>query len=153
MCCECACAEWFAESDNLVKPEEPIWDPNAFVTYGKWMDGWESRRRRAKGHDWSIIRLGAPGTILGIDVDTAHFTGNYPPHVSVQAADLSEEPRELKELEDRRTRVKASREDGHMGTKASEEEIRLAERLRSEVKKKKLKINCTIAIRMLCIAT
>lgn len=52
------------------------------------MDGWETRRKRIPGHDWCIIRLGIPGVIKGLDIDTSFFTGNYPPKVSVQAACL-----------------------------------------------------------------
>ena len=52
------------------------------------MDGWESRRKRKPGHDWSIIKLGIPGVIKGVDVDTSFFTGNYPPRISIQAATL-----------------------------------------------------------------
>jgi len=52
------------------------------------MDGWETRRKRIPGHDWCIIKLGIPGVIKGLDIDTSFFTGNYPPKVSVQAASL-----------------------------------------------------------------
>jgi len=54
------------------------------------MDGWESRRKRTPGHDWCIIKLGVPGIIEGLDIDTSYFTGNYPPRVSVQAACLTD---------------------------------------------------------------
>jgi len=61
-----------------------------FTLYGKWMDGWETRRKRIPGHDWCIIKLGIPGVIKGLDIDTSFFTGNYPPKVSLQAASLDE---------------------------------------------------------------
>ena len=70
--------EYFALADNLLKPETPIWVPDKFTKRGKWMDGWETRRRRSAGVDWCIVRLGAPGIVRGIVVDTAHFTGNFP---------------------------------------------------------------------------
>ncbi len=70
--------EYFALADNLLKPETPVWVPDRFTKRGKWMDGWETRRRRTPGVDWCIVRLGAPGIVSGIVVDTAHFTGNYP---------------------------------------------------------------------------
>jgi len=70
--------EYFALADNLLKPEAPIWVPDKFTKRGKWMDGWETRRRRSPGVDWCIVRLGAPGIVRGIVVDTAHFTGNFP---------------------------------------------------------------------------
>ncbi|WP_412517411.1 allantoicase [Actinomadura madurae] len=77
--------ELFAERENLIKPEraEPS---SAFGNKGKVYDGWETRRRRGPGHDWAIVRLGVPGVVHGVDVDTAWFTGNYPPFVSVEAA-------------------------------------------------------------------
>jgi allantoicase len=70
--------EYFALADNLLKPEAPIWVADKFTKRGKWMDGWETRRRRSPGVDWCIVRLGAPGIVRGIVVDTAHFTGNFP---------------------------------------------------------------------------
>ena len=54
------------------------------------MDGWESRRKRISGHDWCVIKLGIPGLIHGVDVDTSFFTGNYAPKMSIQAACLGE---------------------------------------------------------------
>jgi len=63
--------EYFALADNLLKPETPIWVPDKFTKRGKWMDGWETRRRRSAGVDWCIVRLGAPGIVRGIVVDTA----------------------------------------------------------------------------------
>ena len=53
--------------------------------HGKWMDGWESRRKRTPGHDHCVIRLGVPGVVHGFDIDTSYFTGNYPPQVSIEA--------------------------------------------------------------------
>ena len=53
---------------------------------GKVYDGWETRRRREDGHDWAIVRLGVPGVVRGVDIDTSWFKGNYPPHASVEAA-------------------------------------------------------------------
>jgi allantoicase len=81
--------EWFATAENLLLPHEPQFDPDAFVPEGKLMDGWESRRRRGGGHDWLILKLGIPGSITAFEVDTAWFTGNYAPRISIQAADLS----------------------------------------------------------------
>ena len=54
------------------------------------MDGWETRRKRIPGHDWCIIKLGIPGLIKGLDIDTAYFTGNFPPKASIQVACLEE---------------------------------------------------------------
>ena len=77
--------EFFAAKENLLKPEKPIWLADKYTDRGKWMDGWESRRRRTPGHDWCIIRLGVPGVIRGIVVDTSFFTGNFPPQTSLDA--------------------------------------------------------------------
>ena len=80
--------EFFAVADNLLKRAEPSYDPNAYCSQGKVMDGWESRRRRQPGHDWCVIRLAYKGTIAGFEVDTAYFTGNFAPRISIQAANL-----------------------------------------------------------------
>jgi len=77
--------DFFAPKENLLKPEKPIGIPDKYTDRGKWMDGWETRRRRTPGHDWCIIRLGLPGVIRTIVVDTAFFKGNYPSHCSLDA--------------------------------------------------------------------
>ena len=77
--------EFFAAKDNLVKASAPEWREGVYTERGKWMDGWETRRRRAPGHDWCVVRLGIPGVIRGVVVDTAFFRGNYPEHCSVDA--------------------------------------------------------------------
>lgn len=78
--------EFFAPLERMLADTDPHWDPNLYDDNGKWMDGWESRRKRVPGHDWAIIRLAMPGRIFGFDVDTHYFTGNYPPHCSIEAA-------------------------------------------------------------------
>ncbi len=70
--------EFFAPKENLLEPSPPVWAEGRFTDRGKWMDGWETRRRREPGHDWCIVRLGLPGIVRGVVVDTTHFTGNYP---------------------------------------------------------------------------
>jgi allantoicase len=79
--------DFFAPRSNLVKPEPPTFIAGKFTTRGKWMDGWESRRRRSPGHDWCVIALGMRGLVRGVDVDTSFFTGNFPSHCSVDALD------------------------------------------------------------------
>ncbi len=69
----------------MIDPAEPVFIPGKYDDNGKWMDGWESRRKRVPGHDWAIVRLGAPGQIHGFEIDTRNFTGNYPPGASVEA--------------------------------------------------------------------
>jgi allantoicase len=89
--------ELFAEKENLIKPEPPAFDPSQFGNRGKVYDGWETRRRREPGHDHAIVRLGVPGVVHGVVVDTSFFRGNYPPQVSVEAlgADGYPSPEEL----------------------------------------------------------
>jgi allantoicase len=77
--------EFFAPKENLLKPGRGEWREGAYTDRGKWMDGWETRRRREPGHDWCIVRLGLPGIIRGVDVDTNHFKGNYPEACSIDA--------------------------------------------------------------------
>lgn len=77
--------DFFAEMENLVKPGRGIFIPDKYTERGKWMDGWESRRKRTPGHDWCILQLAAPGQIHGFDIDTNHFLGNHPPHASIEA--------------------------------------------------------------------
>jgi allantoicase len=76
--------ELFAEKENLIKPEPPAFAPGQFGNRGKVYDGWETRRHRAPAHDHAIIRLGIPGVVHGVVVDTAFFRGNHPPQVSVE---------------------------------------------------------------------
>jgi allantoicase len=80
--------ELFAARENLVTPGPPVFDPAAFGPRGKVYDGWETRRRRQPGNDFAIVRLGVRAVVEGVVVDTAHFTGNYPPQVSLDAVDL-----------------------------------------------------------------
>lgn len=77
--------DFFAEVGRMLNPAPAQFVPGKYDTNGKWMDGWESRRKRVAGHDWALVRLGVKGVIRGFDVDTSHFTGNYPPAVSIEA--------------------------------------------------------------------
>jgi len=77
--------DFFAECSRMLSPESPVFIDGKFDDNGKWMDGWETRRRRNGGYDHAIVKLGLPGEIKGIDIDTTHFTGNYPPAASLQA--------------------------------------------------------------------
>jgi allantoicase len=78
--------ELFAERENLIRPEPPVFTPRTFGSKGQVYDGWETRRRREPGHDWAIVRLGAPGVVRAVVVDTRHFTGNAPTEVWVEGA-------------------------------------------------------------------
>ena len=77
--------DWFAAAEGMLQDEPPAFDAAAFTEWGKWMDGWETRRKRIAGHDWCILRLGLPATLRGLEVDTGFFTGNQAPAISVQA--------------------------------------------------------------------
>ncbi|MCA1826111.1 MAG: allantoicase [Myxococcales bacterium] len=94
--------EFFAPKENLLKPHAAEWREHEYTERGKWMDGWETRRRREPGggagfagggqspqggapHDWCIVRLGLPGAIRGVIVDTAFFRGNCPAECSIEA--------------------------------------------------------------------
>lgn len=79
--------EYFAEKENLLRPGAAVWDAAKYTDKGKWMDGWESARRRTPGHDWCVIRLGLPGLIHGIVVDNAHFKGNAPQQIALEILD------------------------------------------------------------------
>jgi len=70
--------EFFAPKESLLRAAAPVWREDAYTERGKWMDGWETRRRRSPGHDWCLVRLGLPGVVRGVIVDTAFFRGNYP---------------------------------------------------------------------------
>lgn len=75
--------DFFAPKERLINPEAPVFIPGKYDDHGKWMDGWESRRKRVPGHDFCIVRLGRPGIVHALDIDTRNFTGNYPPRASV----------------------------------------------------------------------
>lgn len=81
----CANDEFFAAKENLIVPG-PAQARVEFGHRGKEYDGWETRRRREPGSDWAVVRLGAPGVVSGVVIDTAHFLGNYPPRASVEGA-------------------------------------------------------------------
>jgi allantoicase len=80
--------DFFAEKENLVKAEAPIFIAGKYTDRGKWMDGWESRRRRTPGHDWCIVKLGLPGIVHAFVVDTSFFTGNFPSHCWIEGCGL-----------------------------------------------------------------
>ncbi len=84
--------EFFAPKENLIKPELPIFIDGKYTDRGKWMDGWETRRRREPGCDWCIVRLGLPGVVRGLVVDTSYFKGNYPEHCSLEGASFDGYP-------------------------------------------------------------
>jgi allantoicase len=84
--------EFFAPKENLLKAGAAVFIPDRFTDKGKWMDGWETRRRREPGNDWVIIKLGRPGMIRAINVDTSHFNGNQPESCVVDGAEFAGDP-------------------------------------------------------------
>jgi len=85
--------DFFAEKENLIKPGRGIFITDKYTDRGKWMDGWESRRKRTPGHDWAVIQLATTGKIMGFDIDTNFFLGNHPPHASIEAANIADASR------------------------------------------------------------
>ena len=81
--------DFFASAHRIINPAPAVWKEGVFDTHGKWMDGWESRRKRTSGHDYLILKLGKPGRIKKIDVDTSHFNGNQPSMVSLEGCSLA----------------------------------------------------------------
>jgi allantoicase len=84
--------EFFAPKENLLKAAAPIWIPDKFTDEGKWMDGWETRRRRTSGYDWCIVKLGLPGIVRGVIVDTTHFKGNFPEACELESCVVDGDP-------------------------------------------------------------
>lgn len=82
--------DFFAEKENLIKPTRGIFITDKYTDRGKWMDGWESRRKRTPGHDWAVLQLATPGKIVGFDIDTNFFLGNHPPHASIEAVYIND---------------------------------------------------------------
>ncbi len=84
--------EFFADKSRMIDDNPAVLIPDKYDENGKWMDGWESKRKRTGGHDFCIVKLGARGIIHGVDIDTSHFTGNYPPAASLEACVSSDTP-------------------------------------------------------------
>ena len=85
--------DFFAEKENLIAPTRGVFITDKYTDRGKWMDGWESRRKRTPGHDWAVIQLATSGKIAGFDIDTNFFLGNHPPHASIEAVNLAKRGR------------------------------------------------------------
>jgi allantoicase len=84
--------EFFAPKEALLKSTPAEWREGVYTERGKWMDGWETRRRRTSGYDWCILRLGIPGIVRGVVVDTSFFRGNYPESCSIEGAVIDGTP-------------------------------------------------------------
>jgi len=84
--------ESFGDKEHLLGPAKVTFEPGHYGPRGEVVDGWETRRRRSPGHDWAIVRLGLPGRISAIDVDTTSFVGNFPPACALEACGLEGYP-------------------------------------------------------------
>ena len=84
--------EFFAPAHRILKTDNPIFKEGLFDKHGKWMDGWETRRKRSKGYDYLILKLGKPGRIFNVDIDTTHFNGNQPTYASVDGCFSKNKP-------------------------------------------------------------
>ncbi len=84
--------DFFGEASRMLNDKEPVFIEDKYDEHGKWMDGWESKRRRDGGNDWAIIELGSPGIITEIDIDTSFFTGNFPPFASIEGIYSDQKP-------------------------------------------------------------
>lgn len=81
--------DFFAPKENLIRPDAPVWKEGEYTDRGKWMDGWESQRKRGPGHDDCVLRLGTPGRLHGLLVDTTHFKGNAPQRVALEVVEAA----------------------------------------------------------------
>ncbi|CAH4038239.1 unnamed protein product [Pieris brassicae] len=106
--------DFFATCENIISDKNPVNLTEEFTEFGKWMDGWETRRKRSPGHDWCILKLASKCTIAGFLVDTAFFTGNFAPKYSIQAARLTPDEEAL-----------IPKRISRMGTAASESDLEL----------------------------
>ncbi|RVE46686.1 hypothetical protein evm_008649 [Chilo suppressalis] len=113
--------DFFAPCENMLLDTEPVFIPDKYTEYGKWMDGWETRRKRITGHDWCIIKLATKCVIRGLLVDTSFFTGNFAPKYSIQAASLTPEEEALIPARDTR-----------MGSACCRRDLEEVERLKSD---------------------
>lgn len=84
--------EFFAPLERMLQDSDAVFDPDAYDDNGKYMDGWETKRRRNGGHDVAVIALAVRGRIRGFDVDTRHFTGNYAPACRIEAIAADADP-------------------------------------------------------------
>ena len=84
--------EFFGAANRILSSTKPVFKEGVYDKHGKWMDGWETRRKRKKGHDFLIIKLGRPGRIFNTDIDTSYFSGNQPAQVSLEACYSKKNP-------------------------------------------------------------
>ena len=108
--------ETYAEKENLIKVSTPTFTPATMGPRGQIYDGWETRRRRDEGSDWVILRLGVPGLVHRVVVDTAFFLGNYPAECDIETCWLDGWPAVDELVELPYWRMKAERQKLEGGT-------------------------------------
>ena len=84
--------EFFGPMSRMLQSHDAVFLPDKYDDQGKWMDGWESRRRRRGGHDFCVVRLATPGEVFSVDIDTSHFTGNFPPAAALEGCYCKGDP-------------------------------------------------------------
>ena len=84
--------QFFGAANRILSPEKPVFKEGIYDKHGKWMDGWETRRKRKNGHDFLIIKLGRPGKIFNVEIDTSYFSGNQPFQASLEACYSKKNP-------------------------------------------------------------
>ena len=84
--------EFFGAAKRILSAIKPVFKEGIYDKHGKWMDGWETRRKRKDGHDFLIIKLGRPGKIFNVDIDTSYFSGNHPSQASLEACYAKKNP-------------------------------------------------------------
>ncbi len=84
--------DFFGAASRMLDDKEPVFIKDKYDEHGKWMDGWESKRRRDGGNDWAILELGSPGIISEVNIDTSFFTGNFPPFASIEGLYSDKKP-------------------------------------------------------------
>lgn len=125
--------EWFAAADNLLKDGPPLFISDLYCDEGKVMDGWETRRRREVGHDWCIIKLAHQrARVECVELDTAHFTGNHVPQISLLAIDMTW-TQEKKMIAGLPGSIDRLLHGGLQGTGHTPEEVKLADEFCSEL--------------------
>ena len=87
--------DFFGEVTRMLNDKDPVFIEDKYDNHGKWMDGWESKRRRDGGNDWAILKLGSAGIISKIEIDTSYFTGNFPPFFSLEGIYSETEPNKV----------------------------------------------------------
>ena len=83
--------DFFADATRMLKPSPPVFIADKYDNNGKWMDGWESRRRRDGGNDFCFLKLGNKSIVKGFNINTMHFSGNHAPAISILGCSIEDD--------------------------------------------------------------